>query len=163
MISETFLPVKASPVRLAPDASSEEAFIAIISSCLRHAEANRPAVQQGQIEGVHQMRVAFRRLRSGLKLFRPLIWMLGVSTNALVRLLGFDPGAGKEGVSDAELRSMVVNAASLGAEERQIVDELFDAGDRSLREVMVPRIAPISPQLVLSFIAERVLGLPKSY
>ena len=26
-----------------------------------------------QIEGVHQMRVAFRRLRSGLKIFRPLI------------------------------------------------------------------------------------------
>jgi len=28
---------------------------------------------------------------------------------------------------------------------------------------MIPRIAPISPQLVLSFIAEKVLGLPKSY
>jgi len=26
-----------------------------------------------------------------------------------------------------------------------------------------PRIAPISPQLILSFIAEKVLGLPKSY
>jgi len=35
--------------------------------------------------------------------------------------------------------------------------------ERYLREIMVPRIAPISPQLVLSFIAERVLGLPKSY
>ncbi|MBN9259010.1 MULTISPECIES: acyl-CoA dehydrogenase family protein [unclassified Mesorhizobium] len=35
--------------------------------------------------------------------------------------------------------------------------------ERYLREVMVPRIAPVSPQLVLSFIAERVLGLPKSY
>jgi acyl-CoA dehydrogenase len=35
--------------------------------------------------------------------------------------------------------------------------------ERYLREVMVPRIAPISPQLVLCFIAERVLGLPKSY
>jgi len=35
--------------------------------------------------------------------------------------------------------------------------------ERYLREVMVPRIAPISPQLVLSFIAERVLGMPKSY
>lgn len=35
--------------------------------------------------------------------------------------------------------------------------------ERYLREVMIPRIAPISPQLVLSFIAERVLGLPKSY
>lgn len=35
--------------------------------------------------------------------------------------------------------------------------------ERYLREVMIPRIAPISPQLVLCFIAERVLGLPKSY
>jgi acyl-CoA dehydrogenase len=35
--------------------------------------------------------------------------------------------------------------------------------ERYLREVMVPRIAPVSPQLVLCFIAERVLGLPKSY
>jgi acyl-CoA dehydrogenase len=35
--------------------------------------------------------------------------------------------------------------------------------ERYLREVMIPRIAPISPELVLCFIAERVLGLPKSY
>jgi acyl-CoA dehydrogenase len=35
--------------------------------------------------------------------------------------------------------------------------------ERYLREIMIPRIAPISPQLVLSFIAEKVLGLPKSY
>ncbi len=35
--------------------------------------------------------------------------------------------------------------------------------ERYLREILVPRIAPISPQLILSFIAERVLGLPKSY
>jgi acyl-CoA dehydrogenase len=35
--------------------------------------------------------------------------------------------------------------------------------ERYLREVMIPRIAPISPQLCLCFIAERVLGLPKSY
>jgi acyl-CoA dehydrogenase len=35
--------------------------------------------------------------------------------------------------------------------------------ERYLREVLIPRIAPVSPQLVMSFIAERVLGLPKSY
>ncbi|MED5227687.1 MAG: acyl-CoA dehydrogenase, partial [Pseudomonadota bacterium] len=35
--------------------------------------------------------------------------------------------------------------------------------ERYLREVMIARIAPISPQLVLSFLAEKVLGLPKSY
>ena len=73
MTSEILIHVKASSIRLAPDASSEEAFIAITGGCLRHAEANQPAVQQGQIEGVHQMRVAFRRLRSALKVFRPLI------------------------------------------------------------------------------------------
>jgi len=35
--------------------------------------------------------------------------------------------------------------------------------ERYLRECMVPRIAPISPELILCFIAERVLGLPRSY
>ena len=33
--------------------------------------------------------------------------------------------------------------------------------ERYLRESLIPRIAPISPQLILSFIAEKVLGLPK--
>jgi len=35
--------------------------------------------------------------------------------------------------------------------------------ERYLREAMLTRIAPISPQLILSFIAEKALGLPKSY
>jgi acyl-CoA dehydrogenase len=35
--------------------------------------------------------------------------------------------------------------------------------ERFLREVLITRIAPISPQLILSYLAERVLGLPKSY
>jgi acyl-CoA dehydrogenase len=35
--------------------------------------------------------------------------------------------------------------------------------ERLLRESYIPRIAPVSPQLILCFIAERVLGLPKSY
>jgi acyl-CoA dehydrogenase len=35
--------------------------------------------------------------------------------------------------------------------------------ERYFREIQIARIAPISPQLILSYIAERVLGLPKSY
>ncbi|MGD9845709.1 MAG: acyl-CoA dehydrogenase family protein [Variibacter sp.] len=35
--------------------------------------------------------------------------------------------------------------------------------ERYLRESLIPRIAPISPHMILNFIAERVLGLPKSY
>jgi acyl-CoA dehydrogenase len=35
--------------------------------------------------------------------------------------------------------------------------------ERYLREVMIPRIAPVTPHMILNFIAEKVLGLPKSY
>ena len=35
--------------------------------------------------------------------------------------------------------------------------------ERYFREAMLPRIAPVSPQMIFCFIAERVLGLPKSY
>ena len=73
------------------------------------------------------------------KAVRPLIWFLGVSTNAVVRLFGGDPSAGREQVTEEEIRALVSGAPSFGIEERKIVDELFDAGERSLREVMVPR------------------------
>ena len=65
--------VKASPLALSAALSSEAAFVAIVTACLRHAEANEPAVLADQVEGIHQMRVAFRRLRSALKLFRTLV------------------------------------------------------------------------------------------
>jgi acyl-CoA dehydrogenase len=35
--------------------------------------------------------------------------------------------------------------------------------ERYLREAFIPRIAPVTPHLILSFIAEKVLGLPRSY
>ena len=70
---------------------------------------------------------------------RPIIWFLGVSTDVAVRLLGGDPKASKEEVTDEELRQMVIGSATLGLEERQILDEVFDAGGSSLREVMIPR------------------------
>lgn len=73
------------------------------------------------------------------KIAKPLIWFLGVSTDVAVRVLGGDPKASREEVSDEELRAMVSSSSTLGAEERQIVDDVFDAGERSLREVMIPR------------------------
>ncbi len=35
--------------------------------------------------------------------------------------------------------------------------------ERYLRESLIPRIAPVSPQMILNFIAEKILGLPRSY
>ena len=75
------------------------------------------------------------------KLATPVIWFLGVSTNVVVRVLGGDPHASREEVTDEELRAMVSSSVTLGDEERHIVDEVFAAGQVTLREAMVPRTA----------------------
>ena len=73
------------------------------------------------------------------RIAKPVIWLLGVSTNVVVRVLGGDPKAGREEVTDEEIRALVGASTTLGDEERQIVEEVFAAGERSLREVMLPR------------------------
>ena len=73
------------------------------------------------------------------KLFRPFIIALSVSTNAIVRLLGIDPHAAKESISGEELRDLVATHEELSQEERNLIDDVFAAGDRELREVMLPR------------------------
>ena len=73
------------------------------------------------------------------KIATPVIWFLGKSTDLLVRVLGGDPNAAREEVSDEELRAMVGSSSTLGREERRIVDEVFAAGEVSLRETMIPR------------------------
>lgn len=70
---------------------------------------------------------------------RPLIWLLGRSTDLVVRLLGGDPNRRGESMSDDELRSLVDTHETLGDEERSIVREVLDAADRSVVEVMRPR------------------------
>ena len=72
-------------------------------------------------------------------LMRPVVWFLSVSTNAVVRLLGGDPNATSEDMTDEELRYLVDQHQGLGDSERAILVDVFDAGDRSLREVMRPR------------------------
>lgn len=66
--------VRATPVALAPSSSAESAMTAIVRACFDHLVANEAAIVDGQhAEGVHQMRVALRRLRSALSLFRTLL------------------------------------------------------------------------------------------
>jgi putative hemolysin len=73
------------------------------------------------------------------KLSRPVIWLLSKSTNVLVRLLGGDPRASGESISQEELRDLVTAHESLSSDERRLIGEVFRAGDREVREVMTPR------------------------
>jgi putative hemolysin len=72
-------------------------------------------------------------------LFRPVIWLLSVSGDVVVRLFGGDPTQRRDNISSAELREMVSGSDELGEEERRIVGDVFSAGDRQIKEVMVPR------------------------
>jgi len=104
-------------------------------------------------------------LVSGIaSLTRPLIWFLDVSTNFLVRLLGGDPALARDEVTDEELRAMVSNSSTLGVEERSILDEVFVAGERSLREVMVPRteVDFLPAEMPIGLAYREVRGAPRS-
>jgi putative hemolysin len=70
---------------------------------------------------------------------RPVIWLLSRSTNLVVRLLGLDPSEQREAITEDELRGLVAAHESLTTDERKLIDEVFAAGERQLREVMIPR------------------------
>ena len=72
-------------------------------------------------------------------LCHPVIWLLSRSTNGVVRLLGLDPRAGGELITEEELRDLVATHHQLTAEERRVLGDVFAATDRRLSDVMVPR------------------------
>jgi putative hemolysin len=72
-------------------------------------------------------------------LSRPLIWALSKSSDGVVRLLGGNPDTDREEISTEELRDMVVGHQELTVDERHLIAEVFAAGKRQLREVMLPR------------------------
>jgi acyl-CoA dehydrogenase len=72
---------------------------------------------------------------------------------------GVEANAGKYLAAEAAFEACHTAMATLGgmgyAQEYHV--------ERLMREVMIPRTAPISPHMILNFIAEKVLDLPKSY
>lgn len=73
------------------------------------------------------------------RIFTPFVWLLSKSTNFVVRLLGGNPSAGKEHISGEELRGMVAAHEDLTTTERELIDDVFEAGEREIREIMIPR------------------------
>ena len=72
-------------------------------------------------------------------LFRPIVWVLSHSTNIVVRIFGLDPKEQRAQISEEELLDLVAGHAALTDEERDIVEEVFNASERQVHEVMVPR------------------------
>jgi triphosphatase len=71
LLGEAPVAQKQLRLRLGPDLTGAAAFHNIIGHCLAHLRANILPARAGDVEGVHQIRVAVRRLRAALVLFRP--------------------------------------------------------------------------------------------
>ena len=64
---------KAQPVVLSPGMSVGEAFRRIVGEAVRHLQSNQQPTLEGQPGGIHQSRVAIRRIRAALRAFKKVL------------------------------------------------------------------------------------------
>ncbi|MDA2997562.1 MAG: hemolysin family protein [Actinomycetota bacterium] len=72
-------------------------------------------------------------------IFRPIIWLLSHSTDLILKIFGINSKMQQNQISEVELMELVSGHADLTKEEREIVEEVFNASDRLIHEIMVPR------------------------
>lgn len=75
-------------------------------------------------------------------LFAPLVWLLTVSTNGVLRLLGIDPNSKEEEVTEEEIRMMVDAGSEKGTidvEEKELIQNVFEFDDLTADEIATHR------------------------
>lgn len=76
------------------------------------------------------------------KLFAPIVWLLTVSTNAVLRLIGIDPESEDEEVTEEDIRMMVdvgSEKGSINASEKEMIQNVFEFDNKTAEEVMTHR------------------------
>jgi putative hemolysin len=74
--------------------------------------------------------------------FKPVVWLLTVSTNGILRLLGIDPHEAEEQVSEEEIRMLVDAGSEKGAideQEKEFIQNIFEFDDLTADEIAVHR------------------------
>ncbi|WP_207460283.1 hemolysin family protein [Azospirillum sp. SYSU D00513] len=82
-----------------------------------------------------------RPMRALSRIAAPFVWLLGISTDALLRLLGLH-GEREATVTEEEVRSMITEGTEAGVfapEEKKMIDGVLRLADRSVRSIMTPR------------------------
>ncbi len=126
-------------IRLWGDAGIFIATVALTLVILIFAE-----ITPKTIAALHPERIAFPASVVLLPLMRilyPIVALVNIVTNALLRLLGFDPKLGKEeNVSSEELRTIVTDAGQLiPSRHRGMLLNILDLEQASVDDIMVPR------------------------
>ncbi len=75
-------------------------------------------------------------------IFRPLVWLLTITTNGVLKLLGIDPNESDNDVSEEDIRDMVDSAAKnsqIDDEEREFIQNVFEFDDLSAGDIATHR------------------------
>jgi len=75
-------------------------------------------------------------------IFRPIVWILSVSTNLLLRVIGIDPNAEEEEVTEDDIRMMVDMGEEVGAieeTEKEMIENIFEFNNLTAENVMTHR------------------------
>ena len=75
-------------------------------------------------------------------LFRPIVWILSATTNLILRLLGIDPHAEEEEVTEDDIRMMVdmgEEAGTIEEAEKEMIENIFEFNNLTAENVMTHR------------------------
>lgn len=90
-----------------------------------------------------QLALGISGMISGISvIFKPIVWILSVSTNAVLRLLGIDPNEQEEQVSEEEIRMMVDAGSEKGTideEEKAFIQNVFEFDDLTAADIATHR------------------------
>jgi len=134
--------------------------IAYLSLVLGELVPKRLAIQRSA-----QFAYAVAPALSGFAtVMRPVIWLLSVSTNTLVRLLGGDPLKTGEEMTDEEVRDIVASHQGLPDDEKRILDDVLSLRGKHVSEVMRPRpeLATLDEAASVGEVLAQVRELPFS-
>ena len=99
--------------------------------------------KQVAMRNAEKLALGMSGLISGIaKVFRPLVGLLTVSTNGVLRLMGIDPNAQEDEVSEEEIRMMVDVGSEKGAidsEEREFIQNVFEFDNIPVRDIITHR------------------------
>ena len=76
------------------------------------------------------------------KIFKPIIWLLTISTNGMLRIFGIDPHEDPEEVSEEEIRLMVdigEEKGAIEATEKEMIENIFEFNNMDAEDIMVHR------------------------
>ena len=93
-------------------------------------------------------------------IMKPIIWLLSVSTNGILRLLRMNPNQKEDDVTEEEIRLMVdigEEKGAIEATEKEMIENIFEFNNTTARDVMTHRIDVIAIQKEEMF--EEILDL----